>query len=47
MQNEEEKRKEEVLEKPTIIIPRCCREGWDSCPHQVKRVKKSKKNVGL
>lgn len=31
-----------------IIIPECCREGWDACPHVVNRVTKpAKRNIGL
>lgn len=30
-----------------IRIPDCCREGWDSCTHVVKRPKAAKPNVGL
>lgn len=30
-----------------VIIPQCCKEGWDSCKHVVKKPKKKKKNVGL
>lgn len=49
MYNEKENlKKEEVLTK--IIswqIPECCREGWKSCPHVVKRQKISKRNIGL
>lgn len=30
-----------------IIIPQCCREGWESCPHVIKQTKKTKENVGL
>lgn len=31
-----------------IIIPQCCREGWDSCPHSGKKnIKKKKVNKGL
>ena len=30
------------------IVPECCREGWDSCPHVVNRDRvKTKKNIGL
>lgn len=29
------------------IVPECCREGWKSCPHVVKPVKKKKANIGL
>lgn len=43
---EDEKKEAEVLE-PKIIIPQCCREGWENCPHQVRRPKKTKKNIGL
>jgi len=28
-------------------IPQCCREGWDNCPHVLKKQKKLKNNVGL
>lgn len=31
----------------SAIIPQCCREGWDSCPHVPKRFKQSKTNIGL
>lgn len=34
-------------EKSMVIIPQCCREGWENCPHQTKRTKKIKQNVGL
>lgn len=49
MQNEEQKKETKVLEhKPlTIIIPICCREGWDSCKHVPKKQKRAKQNVGL
>ena len=30
-----------------MIIPECCREGWDSCPHVIKKPKKTKTNIGL
>jgi len=30
-----------------IKIPDCCVEGWDSCPHVVKRQRKIKQNIGL
>jgi hypothetical protein len=29
------------------IVPRCCQEGLDSCPHTVKRKKKKLVNKGL
>lgn len=51
MNNEKEnlKKEEEVLSNKTLtlIIPECCREGWDSCTHCVKPQKKVKRNVGL
>lgn len=28
-------------------VPQCCREGWDSCPHVVKKEKPAKTNIGL
>lgn len=34
-------------ELPSIIIPECCREGWESCPHVAKPIKKTKTNIGL
>lgn len=49
--NEKETNKEEIqVLDPTImpfIIPECCREHWASCPHVVRKERKSKKNVGL
>lgn len=30
-----------------FLIPDCCREGWDSCRHVVKKQKPAKKNIGL
>jgi len=30
-----------------IIIPECCREGWDSCPHVPKKERKKKRNIAL
>lgn len=30
-----------------FIIPVCCREGHDDCPHVVKRQKKEKRNIGV
>lgn len=46
MEKEEEIKKEEP--KPfRFEIPICCREGWKSCPHTVKPIKKQKVNIGL
>ncbi len=30
-----------------VIIPICCREGWDSCIHVTKKPKKKKTNIGV
>jgi len=43
------------MEEPEVIeidpfvwnIPECCREGWESCPHVVKRQQKRRVNKGL
>jgi len=43
------------MEEPEVIevdnfnwkIPECCTEGWESCPHVVRRDKPSKRNIGL
>lgn len=48
-------RKVKIEEKPikevdqfVWNVPICCREGWDNCPHVVKRQnKKIKNNIGL
>lgn len=51
MEPQIEKRKSET--KPVEVnvfnwqVPQCCREGWDSCKHCVKRIKPKKRNVGL
>lgn len=49
MPNEEKQTKEgyKVLDPSEIIIPRCCREGLDSCPHVPKKQKQIKRNIGL
>lgn len=30
-----------------MFIPDCCREGWPTCPHVVRKQRPSKKNIGL
>lgn len=35
------------LQEVSILIPQCCREGWESCIHIAKKQKKLKTNVGL
>ena len=35
------------VEVVSILIPQCCREGWDSCVHVLKKQKPIKKNIGL
>lgn len=55
MDNEENKTKEKthllgeikVIGVENMVIPQCCREGWDSCPHVQKKYKKVKNNIGL
>lgn len=41
--------REDGTEREIVVgIPECCREGWDSCPHVLKREPfRSKKNIGL
>lgn len=37
-----------IIDITDIMIPECCREGWDSCPHVVNReTKRDKRNIGL
>ena len=49
--NNEKKTGAEILEyeprEVNIIIPQCCREGWENCPHGVPKLKKKKVNKGL
>lgn len=28
-------------------VPECCREGWKSCPHVLKKERTHKTNIGL
>jgi hypothetical protein len=39
----------EVLtdEQLPFIIPECCREGWESCPHTVKRERPRRGNIAV
>jgi hypothetical protein len=35
-------------EEVMVIIPECCREGWEDCPHVVRKDKeRNRKNIGL
>lgn len=48
--SEKETTEAEVLspDRMKVIIPQCCREGWDTCKHVVNRPKRKKKrNIGL
>lgn len=47
--NEKETTQAIVLDQEvlTIIIPECCREGWETCEHIAKKPKKTRRNVGL
>ena len=50
MENEPQKPSEpEIKEVDNFnwLVPQCCREGWDSCTHVVKKQGKIKRNVGL
>ena len=49
MEDKEKNQEAKILEIDNFnwIVPECCREGWDSCTHVVKRQKKSKNNIGL
>ena len=46
---QKENKEATILEQKQIeiIIPQCCREGWDSCPHATKRIRPKKRNIGL
>lgn len=34
-------------ETVSILVPQCCREGWPSCVHVVRRPPPARRNVGL
>lgn len=37
-----------TIEVVSVLIPECCREGWEDCPHVARRdERRSKKNIGL
>lgn len=41
-------REDGTVEIVSAMIPDCCREGWEDCPHVVNReVIRRKRNVGL
>lgn len=51
-ENKKEQEREEMLNTVEVsnfnwMVPECCREGWETCPHVVKRAKKTKSNIGL
>ena len=35
------------VDELNIIIPQCCREGWDDCPHAVHKEREKPKNIAL
>lgn len=47
--NEEENNEVKIFttDDINIIIPQCCREGWDDCPHSVKKEREKPKNIAL
>ena len=50
MQNETKEKKETTIleiDPLDIVIPQCCREGWDSCIHTAKKEKPRKGNIAL
>ena len=50
-QYEEEKREETTTilntTVPHAIIPQCCRESWDDCPHKVQKPIVNRRNIGI
>lgn len=34
-------------ELPTFLIPECCREGWEQCPHVIQKQKPQRTNIAL
>ncbi len=47
MENKKEPPPAKVIPDFSFQIPQCCRENWKDCPHQVKKQKKVKQNIGL
>ena len=47
--DETEAAKAKILNKEEIMvmIPQCCREGWDTCKHVPKPQRKEKRNIGV
>jgi hypothetical protein len=43
----EKEKKQLVVQNFNWVVPECCRLGLPSCPHVVKKNKKTKTNVGL
>jgi hypothetical protein len=43
----EEARKDGSMAVTSILIPECCREGWESCRHVAKRQRPIRNNIGL
>lgn len=35
------------VESCHFLIPECCKEGWESCPHVIKKEKPRRNNIGL
>jgi hypothetical protein len=47
-QDEQQAAPVEIQVLPSFLIPECCREGWEDCPHVVNRKKEFKRyNIGL
>ena len=50
IESNEKGQEAKVLDPEEVIwiVPQCCREGWDTCKHVIKRDKKPRKgNIGL
>jgi hypothetical protein len=47
MEKEPQEPEIRVIDPLLMIIPDCCKEGWESCKHVVRKPKPKKSNVGL
>ncbi len=51
MENQEQKKIDDIpiieIDQFTWQIPECCREGWPSCPHVLKKQRPIKNNIGM
>ena len=47
MSDDEDEPKEIEAGMVNIIIPQCCREGWDDCKHAVHKEREKPKNIAV